>query len=554
MKIQLDNKFCIDGIGLFVFLVIYILPLCINGQSNVDSLFLTGTIKRVEVLMQRNTDSAIDVCLKGITASRNGTGEFYSKTEAWLNMYLGIIYNIRGNYHNSISYYIKAEELFDSLSKCYPENDFYRQGLMITLANTATVFQQQHRYDEALRFYNKALPVIEMLELPAQKAEILNNIGIIYYNKNKPHTAYSYYIRALKNFQKLENKEGAAKCFNNLGELFLKEKLYDSAYYYLDKALAIKKDINDKFGIENSLFLLAKTSAATGKTVDAVNYAEKALDVAEELGSEQYVMDILQFLSNLYYENRRYKQAYISLARLKKISDSLFNEKNNAKLKELMTRYETKQNQLEIKALKEKELREKQVRQVLISVFVLILIIALLSIRFLLYRKRQERIMMQNELEKRELRSAELKREVVYKTRQLTTHALNMMQKNILLNALMKEVKIISEDARPEIRQALERVKRRIADGLRSEKEWEVFKLYFEELDESFFDRLRERNQYLNINDLRHAALIKLNLNIKETASVLNLSPNTIKSARNRLKKKLGLSPGDDLYGFIQKI
>jgi len=48
--------------------------------------------------------------------------------------------------------------------------------------------------------------------------------------------------------------------------------------------------------------------------------------------------------------------------------------------------------------------------------------------------------------------------------------------------------------------------------------------------------------------------LIKLNMNSKEMASVLNISPNSIKSARYRLKKKLELSPEADLEGFIRNI
>ena len=75
-----------------------------------------------------------------------------------------------------------------------------------------------------------------------------------------------------------------------------------------------------------------------------------------------------------------------------------------------------------------------------------------------------------------------------------------------------------------------------------------------EEIDKGFFKRLCSSSPELQKNDLRHAALIKLNLNIKQTASLLNLSPNSIKSTRNRLKKKLNLSAEDNLGNFIQNI
>jgi len=41
-------------------------------------------------------------------------------------------------------------------------------------------------------------------------------------------------------------------------------------------------------------------------------------------------------------------------------------------------------------------------------------------------------------------------------------------------------------------------------------------------------------------------------MNSREMASVLNISPNSIKSARYRLKKHLFLKPEDDLELFIR--
>ena len=46
-------------------------------------------------------------------------------------------------------------------------------------------------------------------------------------------------------------------------------------------------------------------------------------------------------------------------------------------------------------------------------------------------------------------------------------------------------------------------------------------------------------------------SLIKLGLNLKETASVLNVAPNTVKNARYRVKQKLGLNTEDSLTAFI---
>jgi DNA-binding CsgD family transcriptional regulator len=78
--------------------------------------------------------------------------------------------------------------------------------------------------------------------------------------------------------------------------------------------------------------------------------------------------------------------------------------------------------------------------------------------------------------------------------------------------------------------------------------------LYFEQINKSFFTKLKTINADLTQNDIKLAALIKLRFNIKEAASVLNLSPNSIKGARSRLRNKLKLESSDDLSLFIEKI
>ena len=52
-------------------------------------------------------------------------------------------------------------------------------------------------------------------------------------------------------------------------------------------------------------------------------------------------------------------------------------------------------------------------------------------------------------------------------------------------------------------------------------------------------------------NDLRLAALLKMNLSSKEIASVLNITMEGVKKARQRFRKKLELSSEDSLENFV---
>jgi len=61
-------------------------------------------------------------------------------------------------------------------------------------------------------------------------------------------------------------------------------------------------------------------------------------------------------------------------------------------------------------------------------------------------------------------------------------------------------------------------------------------------------------NPNLSTNDYRLAALISLNLSIKESATLLNISPNSVKTARYRLRTKLNVETGQDLFVFLNKL
>jgi len=157
-------------------------------------------------------------------------------------------------------------------------------------------------------------------------------------------------------------------------------------------------------------------------------------------------------------------------------------------------------------------------------------------------------------LEKSRLQKEELELELDFQSKQLTTHALNMMQKSRLFKSLEKDMDALKKIPDSDKNQQITRIKRQITQNIKGEKDWELFKMYFEKVNKNFYLKLKNNYPELTTAELKLCALIKLNFNIKETASILNLSPETIKSSRYRLRKKLQLNPDDDLSVFIQGV
>jgi len=224
--------------------------------------------------------------------------------------------------------------------------------------------------------------------------------------------------------------------------------------------------------------------------------------------------------------------------------------------------------EIQIQNLEKEKLYDRNMRLLLMGIIGLIIISAFFMFRsFIQKRKKrkelhdaekklinQEKALVEAKLLQQSTEKLKLKDEIEYKAKQLTVHALNMMRKNKVLKELLTSIQEVSKEDTDKIPAALNKLKNLIKRGINSDKDWELFKLYFEQVNKSFFQKLKEINPEFNQHDLRLAALIKLKLNIKEAAAVLNLSPQSIKGARYRLRKKLSLEKHMDLTEFIGRL
>lgn len=66
-----------------------------------------------------------------------------------------------------------------------------------------------------------------------------------------------------------------------------------------------------------------------------------------------------------------------------------------------------------------------------------------------------------------------------------------------------------------------------------------------------FQEKLMRQFPLLTAYDLRLCTYLKANLNTKEIATLLNITPDSVKKAKHRLRKKLSMAPED---GFTYQL
>ncbi|WP_075341534.1 7TM diverse intracellular signaling domain-containing protein [Tenacibaculum agarivorans] len=110
--------------------------------------------------------------------------------------------------------------------------------------------------------------------------------------------------------------------------------------------------------------------------------------------------------------------------------------------------------------------------------------------------------------------------------------------------------KVIAEDESISIYNIIADVKSELVEDANLIK----IKSEMEELDNEFFNRLKDLHPNLTKTDLEICSLIRVGLRRKEIASVRNTSLEAVKSSRFRLKKKLNLSINENLDRYIKKL
>jgi len=158
-----------------------------------------------------------------------------------------------------------------------------------------------------------------------------------------------------------------------------------------------------------------------------------------------------------------------------------------------------------------------------------------------------------SQLEQKRLQAEynQLKQQLKSKTIELANKARDNEEKNRLLLALKEKCEKAQQN--PELFDIKWGEMQRILDSYLKIED-KTFEIQMDELHQEFFKKLKENFPDLSNNDLRLCAYLKIGLNSKEIAEILNIQPSSFYISRSRLRKKLNLKTEEDLYSFLNEV
>lgn len=163
-----------------------------------------------------------------------------------------------------------------------------------------------------------------------------------------------------------------------------------------------------------------------------------------------------------------------------------------------------------------------------------------------------EEIISQNEElnRHREILASQNEELIESKRRQLELHRDNLMEKSRLLDEVTEELEILKKRLSPD-QDHIRKLNQILNFSILTDEDWERFKRAFQDVYPDFFASLRYRFPAITVSEIRLAALIKINLSLKEAANMLGISVDSVKKSRYRLKKRLGLQDEQSLEEFL---
>ena len=140
------------------------------------------------------------------------------------------------------------------------------------------------------------------------------------------------------------------------------------------------------------------------------------------------------------------------------------------------------------------------------------------------------------------------------KSRELSTHTLNLIKNNQFLEHLRSALQSMVKDDKRDQKKQMQQLIGEINENFNHEQHWKEITLAFEQVHQEFFDSLKKYSTQLTSTDMRLIALLKMNLDSGDIATLLGISTDSLRVSRYRLRKKLNIAQGDNLSAFVQKL
>lgn len=512
-------------------------------------------------------DSTLSILKENIGRAES-SGDQAAQADAY--KLLGEFFYQQGAFSQSIVYLQKA------LSIAGRKNDIQREAEIHSALGITYYFSRQPGLAE--REQRQALSLAKQLDDQVAEARVLTRIGHLLEKKGMSDSALFYHNKALVKISKKTDSALYADINENIGSVYEDKGRYNEARIFFDKAL----QINTRLGREEERIVnlnnLGDVFRKTGNTSEAKFFTYEALKAARVSGSRYQERSALRDLSKIYADENNIGISHQYLDTAYQLTEMIYTEEGAQQIALLESFYETEKKDKEIQLLAQNARIDSLRRWGLLIIILLIIAVAgwqwqkiksnkkiiaeqnrvfeveqkLLQIELDNVKLRE--LQLEAEVKSHDLQEKYLQRELELRSQSLSWYTLQLIEKNKVLEDIQKAlVESLRADAAQK-NKMLRETSKNIELNFRKDDYWLQFEHFFAQVHVSFYDDLKNCLPDISAGEQRLCALLRMNIEPKEIATVLGITPDSLRIARYRLRKRLGLTGKDSLSEFLSKL
>lgn len=484
-----------------------------------------------------------------------------AKKNKWYKQLFLAQNNIGNNYYMLLDYGEALKYYLES----YKVAATYLDGkqTMIVLNNIAILYSKEKKYDKANKHFNKAFVLAKKYNDSLKMGLYSMNLGLLANEENKLSQARDFFNKSLRFTKTPEIR------ISTMVGLYKNDLLQGNSQLARLNAKKLISTIKNEQNNDNRIDLLLIIAKSYLKENDLVEALKWTNSIFAEKPDLEKKIELYDLLSIIYYRLKSYNLAFQYKDSIV-LSNKIFNTIKNGKL------FESSEVKFQIQNYKEKiiekENRIKYQRRlfyfiILIIIFVIIILLLLFrnfSIKVkqkeLLAKREQQLITIKLEKEKAEkflltekektalLEKERLENEIQLKNQKILSRVLYISGRNQLLQDILKSLSTLpASGGNTTIINDIQALK----EHLRTDDNWENYIRHFDEVNQGFIKKLTKKHPELTATDIRYISYVYMNLDTKEIATMLNITPAACRKRKERIEKRLELESDVSLHTYL---
>ena len=190
-----------------------------------------------------------------------------------------LIFQIRENWDRTLETYFELLEVYRRTKDEIGERNTY--------TNIGLVYQMKGDLDSASFYQQKSVGIVKDEDDLMTKASQLNNLALILRSKGNLDSALTLHQEALRIFQQIRDRRDEASVLGNIGLIFQDKGNLEVALEYHQRAFVIDSTIGHTFGEAGDLTNMGAVYEEMKDYSVALEFYQKGLSLFEKVGAER---------------------------------------------------------------------------------------------------------------------------------------------------------------------------------------------------------------------------------------------------------------------------